>query len=97
MSELGRLPPTRSALVLGQRRAARFVKGAQLLRRKREALVTELLRLARPASAARARIETMLACGRENRAGRRLDEGGVVRVKVADFLENGGCVDVAIE
>jgi H(+)-transporting ATP synthase subunit D len=64
MSELGRLPPTRSALVLGQRRAARLVKGAQLLRRKREALVTELLRLARPASEARARIaeRTDLAC-----------------------------------
>jgi H(+)-transporting ATP synthase subunit D len=64
MSEFGRLPPTRSALVLGQRRAARFARGAQLLRRKREALVTELLRLARPASAARARIaeRTDLAC-----------------------------------
>jgi V/A-type H+-transporting ATPase subunit D len=64
MSELGKLPATRSALVLGQRRAARFVKGAQLLRRKREALVTELLRLARPASAARAQIaeRTDLAC-----------------------------------
>ena len=64
MSELGRLPATRSALVLGQRRAARFVKGAQLLRRKREALVAELLRLARPASAARVRIaeRTDLAC-----------------------------------
>jgi V/A-type H+-transporting ATPase subunit D len=64
MSEIGRLPPTRSALVLGERRAARLAKGAQLLRRKREALVTELLRLARPASAARARIaeRTDLAC-----------------------------------
>ena len=47
MSEFGRLPPTRSALVLGQRQAARFAKGAQLLRRKREALVTELLRVYR--------------------------------------------------
>jgi V/A-type H+-transporting ATPase subunit D len=58
------LPPTRSALVVGQRQAARFVRGAQLLRRKREALVTELLRLARPASAARAQIaeRTDLAC-----------------------------------
>ncbi len=64
MSDLGRLPPTRSALVFGQRRAARFIKGAQLLRRKREALVTELLRLARPASAARALIaeRTDVAC-----------------------------------
>jgi V/A-type H+-transporting ATPase subunit D len=64
VSELGRLAPTRSALVVGQRRAARFAKGAQLLRRKREALVTELLRLARPASAARTHIaeQTDLAC-----------------------------------
>lgn len=64
MSAIDRLPPTRSALVLGQRRAARFAKGAQLLRRKREALVTELLRLARPTSAARTRIaeRTDVAC-----------------------------------
>jgi H(+)-transporting ATP synthase subunit D len=56
MSDLHRLPPTRSALVQGQRQAAHLVKGTQLLRRKREALVSELLRLARPAVAARARI-----------------------------------------
>jgi H(+)-transporting ATP synthase subunit D len=64
MSELRRLPPTRSALMQGQRQAAHLLKGTQLLRRKREALVSELLRLARPAVAARARIaeQTDHAC-----------------------------------
>ncbi len=79
MSELGRLPPTRSALVLGHRRAARFAKGAQLLRRKREALVTELLRLARPVSAARTRIaeQTDAACRVLLRALAAHDRGGL--------------------
>ncbi|HEU5358328.1 MAG TPA: V-type ATP synthase subunit D, partial [Gemmatimonadales bacterium] len=38
-------------------RLARLERGADLLRRKREALVAELFRLARPASDARGRIE----------------------------------------
>ncbi len=39
----------------------------------------------------------MRARGREHREGRRLDEGGVVRVEVADFLEGGDFVDLAVE
>lgn len=49
-------PATRSELLRTRRRLARLAKGAELLRRKREALVSELFRLARPAADARARI-----------------------------------------
>jgi V/A-type H+-transporting ATPase subunit D len=48
--------PTRSDLLAGQRRLERVSKGAELLRRKREALMAEIVRHARPASDARALI-----------------------------------------
>ena len=58
-----RLAPTRMNLLRAARRLARVRKGVELLRRKREALVTELFKLARPAADARAQIgrETQLA------------------------------------
>ncbi|HEX2451788.1 MAG TPA: V-type ATP synthase subunit D [Gemmatimonadales bacterium] len=52
----GRGPATRQNLLGIQRRLERVAKGAALLRRKREALVTELFRLARPAARARVSI-----------------------------------------
>lgn len=47
---------TRSALLTLARRRERVAKGAALLRKKREALVAELFRIARPALAARVAI-----------------------------------------
>jgi V/A-type H+/Na+-transporting ATPase subunit D len=44
-------------LIRAARRLAQVGKGIELLRRKREALVSELFRLARPAADARAQIE----------------------------------------
>lgn len=55
------IAPTRSSLLAGQRRLARVAKGAELLRRKREALVAEIVRLARPAADARALIAARAA------------------------------------
>jgi V/A-type H+-transporting ATPase subunit D len=52
----GRGPATRQNLLALERRLERVGKGAALLRRKREALVAELFRLARPAAAARVAI-----------------------------------------
>ena len=52
MSE-ARLAPTRLALVRANRRLQRLSRGAAVLRRNREALVTELFRIARPAADAR--------------------------------------------
>lgn len=52
-----RLAPTRLNLLRAGRRLDRVRKGAGLLRRKREALVTELFRLARPAADARRQID----------------------------------------
>ncbi|HEX6107255.1 MAG TPA: V-type ATP synthase subunit D [Gemmatimonadales bacterium] len=53
----GRRPaPTRQNLLALQRRLERVDKGTTLLRRKREALVAELFRLARPAATARISI-----------------------------------------
>jgi V/A-type H+-transporting ATPase subunit D len=51
-----RLPTTRLELLRGRRRLERVRKGRELLHRKREALVRELLRLVRPAADARARV-----------------------------------------
>jgi H(+)-transporting ATP synthase subunit D len=51
-----RSAPTRQNLLSLQRRLERVGKGAGLLRRKREALVSELFRLARPAASARLSI-----------------------------------------
>ncbi len=58
MSGPGRMSPTRMNLLRGRRRLEHVGKGVQLLRRKREALVSELFRLARPAADARARVES---------------------------------------
>jgi V/A-type H+-transporting ATPase subunit D len=55
----GGLAPTRQNLLAVQRRLSRVARGTALLRRKREALVSELLRLARPAVAARASIDEL--------------------------------------
>jgi V/A-type H+-transporting ATPase subunit D len=52
-----RLAATRLNLIRAERRLERVRKGSALLRRKREALVTELFRLARPAAGARKLIE----------------------------------------
>jgi H(+)-transporting ATP synthase subunit D len=52
-----RMAPTRMNLIRAARHLERVGKGVELLRRKREALVTELFRLARPAADARAQIE----------------------------------------
>ena len=52
----GRGPATRQNLLGLQRRLERIGKGAALLRRKREALVGELFRMAKPAAMARISI-----------------------------------------
>ena len=51
-----RTAPTRQNLLALRRRLDRIARGTALLRRKREALVAELFRLARPAASARASI-----------------------------------------
>lgn len=51
------LAPTRTNFIRAARRLERVRRGVELLRRKREALVTELFKLARPAADARAQIE----------------------------------------
>ncbi len=51
-----RTPSTRMNLLRAARRLAQVTRGTGLLRRKREALVAELFRLARPAADARAEI-----------------------------------------
>lgn len=51
-----RTPPTRMNLLRATRRLGHVTRGVGLLRRKREALVTELFKLARPAADARAHI-----------------------------------------
>ena len=60
MSAGSRPAPTRQNLLALERRLHHMAKGTALLRRKREALVAELFRLARPAVSARASIA---ACG----------------------------------
>ena len=50
------MPATRSHLLRTRRRLTRLAKGTELLRHKREALVAELFRLARPAADAREQI-----------------------------------------
>ncbi|MBI4503324.1 MAG: V-type ATP synthase subunit D [Gemmatimonadetes bacterium] len=57
MSDSSRLLPTRLNLLRAARRLERVNKGAGLLRRKREALVSALFKLARPATEARRQIE----------------------------------------
>jgi V/A-type H+-transporting ATPase subunit D len=51
------MAPTRMNLIRAGRRLDQVSKGVGLLRRKREALVSELFRLARPAADARAQID----------------------------------------
>jgi V/A-type H+-transporting ATPase subunit D len=57
MSAAGRMAPTRMNLLRASRRLDRVRRGVALLRRKREALVSELFKLARPAADARVRID----------------------------------------
>lgn len=56
MRAIPRVAPTRMNLLRARRQLERVEKGTSLLRRKREALVAELFRLARPAVDARAAI-----------------------------------------
>lgn len=51
------VPPTRSGLVRASAHLGRVRKGRELLNRKREALITELFRSARPALDARQQVE----------------------------------------
>jgi V/A-type H+-transporting ATPase subunit D len=56
-----RLAPTRINLLLARRRLAQVERGAALVRRKRDALVRELFRLAHPAADTRVRINQEFA------------------------------------
>jgi V/A-type H+-transporting ATPase subunit D len=56
VSARDRLAPTRASLLGARRRLERVQKGAALTRRKREALVAELFKLARPAVDVRAQL-----------------------------------------
>jgi V/A-type H+-transporting ATPase subunit D len=56
VSSSGRLAPTRINLLRARQRLKQVERGAVLLRRRREALVRELFRLARPAADIRSRI-----------------------------------------
>jgi V/A-type H+-transporting ATPase subunit D len=58
MSKLGESTGTRMALLRARQRRERVTRGNDLLRRKRQALVAELLRVARPAADTRSQIET---------------------------------------
>jgi len=51
------VPPTRSGLLRASARLGRVQKGRELLNRKREALISELFRSARPALDARKQVE----------------------------------------
>jgi V/A-type H+-transporting ATPase subunit D len=61
VTELERLAPTRVNLLRARRQLAQVTQGAALVRKKREALVGELFRLARPAMGARAEISRQAA------------------------------------
>ena len=52
-----KIPPTRSGLVQASAQLGRVQKGRELLNRKREALITELFKSARPALNARQEVE----------------------------------------
>jgi V/A-type H+-transporting ATPase subunit D len=56
MTGTERMAPTRMNLLRATRRLERMTKGIAVLRRKREALVSELFKIARPAADARADI-----------------------------------------
>jgi V/A-type H+/Na+-transporting ATPase subunit D len=64
-----RLAATRMNLMRARRELARVQHGTELTRRKREALVAELFRLARPAVDVRARIAQAAARATESLAG----------------------------
>jgi V/A-type H+-transporting ATPase subunit D len=68
--------PTRLNLLRSRRRLTRVQEGADLLRRKREALVRELLRQARPAVDERERIERAAAVAYPALVEALADEGG---------------------
>jgi V/A-type H+/Na+-transporting ATPase subunit D len=57
MSARSRVPATRVGLLRAQQRMVRMERGTSLLRRKREALVGELFRLARSAADSRVEID----------------------------------------
>jgi V/A-type H+-transporting ATPase subunit D len=61
MSDRERIAPTRVNLLRSRKQLAQVEKGAELVRRKREALVGELFKLARPAMGARAAISKQAA------------------------------------
>ena len=56
MIRAARVAPTRINLLAARRRLVQVHRGATLVRRKRDALVREMFRLARPAASARAEI-----------------------------------------
>jgi len=56
VTDRGRIAPTRVNLLRARKQLGQVEKGAELVRRKREALVGELFRLARPAMGARTEI-----------------------------------------
>jgi V/A-type H+-transporting ATPase subunit D len=56
-----RVAPTRINLLIARRRLVQVNRGARLVRRKRDALVRELFRLARPAASVRAEISSQFA------------------------------------
>jgi V/A-type H+-transporting ATPase subunit D len=56
-----RVAPTRINLLAARRRLAQVKRGAALVRRKRDALVRELFRLARPAASVRTEIAAQFA------------------------------------
>ncbi len=87
------LAPTRLNLVRAVRRLERLSRGAAVLRRKREALVTELFRLARPAADAREQIAD--SAGRAYpQLGRALADLGLAGVRATGWPGRDLMVDV---
>ncbi len=84
------VPPTRSGLVKASAQLGRVRKGRELLNRKREALITELFRSARPALDARQQVED-----RARRAYRALLEA--LAVQGEDGLRAYGWSDRTVE
>lgn len=88
-----RVAATRINLIASRRRLAQVARGAKLVRRKRDALVSELFRLAQPAAHVRAEIEAefvlayeslLVAFGRHGRAGlRSLSQRRTLEARIA--------------
>lgn len=76
MSVPRRAPPTRHALLRVRRRLERVSKAAELLTRKRKALVAELFRTARPVLDAREAIEWQSAVAYASLLQAEADRGG---------------------